>query len=531
MARTGRVDPSTWGLDAAGASVGGRGFGVGQNMDSSDDATGRSTMQMQTYEFSSFDWEANQRRVAELVKKSDLGQGRTVHHPPRRGGRVLLSWPRPAFVAPSPLETAVLDAIHGHVVRALARLPRPAVREHGRGVVLAGHCYGCLGDPATNVVANAIWHDAALFPPSRHDNERRPLDMAGAAALYRCARRSLDGLVAFMRSYCPEVSHDEALRCLEATGADLGAAVRMATGGEDAFSRVGGAASSSSPRVRDAFENAATAARHPDPAAYARFTESLMGPTPEAATVRSEMLAAASTGTLSPAAVDTISAALRRLHGVDHAPPPPLPQLSRGAQRAVAHVTNAFMQTQAYTATKVVELALQRHAAQTGEELSLHFICGKHKFYKDSAIHHHINFLAKRKTTAAAAGEAAAAPALFFAEVDALARDAGDVTLCCPVPVAQGPGGCEACECGGTRLVHPAAGGVEFQGRVGFTDGDDPAMVKLCAKTPEHEISVPLEEDHVFFDAGMHPEMARYLENRYSAMDDDHVDLSFIQLL
>ncbi|KAK3127910.1 hypothetical protein QOZ80_7AG0580030 [Eleusine coracana subsp. coracana] len=336
--------------------------------------------------------------------------------------------------------------------------------------------------------------------------------MVGAAALYRCARRSLDGLVAFMRSYCPD--DEKTLRCLAANGADLSAAVRMATGGE-----LFGAGAS--PRVRDAFESAAKAARHPDPAMFARFSEALMGPDPGAATVRFVLMLACSTGTLSPATIDTISAALRRLmHGRVHTPPLPAPQLSRGAQRAVGHTTDAFMERQASMATIVVGvgLALQKHAMQTGEALSLHLIYGASRFRRGREIVYHINFLATKGMFEA--------PTLFFAEFNALVRDAAsDVTLCRRVPASQGPGGCEACEfVGGQRLVHPA--GEEFKGRViEFAPGEE-----SLKKHPDNEIfGGPLDEDYVFFDAGLHPEMACFLEDRYSAMDDDHVDLTFMR--
>ncbi|XP_062189943.1 uncharacterized protein LOC133892976 [Phragmites australis] len=209
-----------------------------------------------------------------------------------------------------------------------------------------------------------------------------------------------------MRSYCPEVSTDESLRCLEASKAELDAAVRMAS-------------------------------------------------------------------------------ALHQLHGV-HTPPPPPPQLSRGARRAVDHVKNSFMEHQAYVVAMIAELALQKHTTQTGQDSracpSLHL---RQTPVRERPLHDPPRQLLgelKQKATQFA-GEA---PSLFFAEVNALTRGASDVTLCCPAPPSHGPGGCSACEFGGKRLVHPT--GEEFYGRVGFTDGEDPAMVDRFKKHPDSEL-------------------------------------------
>lgn len=148
------------------------------------------------------------------------------------------------------------------------------------------------------------------------------------------------------------------------------------------------------------------------------------------------------------------------MHG-DSTPPPPAPPLSRGAQRAVDLVTDRHQES---TVTRIAELAIQKHAAETDQELNLHFICGEHQFLSDRirGTLHHINFVARRK------GDEA--PALFFAEVNALVGDASDVTLCSRAAVA-GPWRLLGLRVWRKRLVHPV--GKEFNGRVGFTDEEE----------------------------------------------------------
>uniref|UniRef100_A0A0D9WT12 PIR2-like helical domain-containing protein n=1 Tax=Leersia perrieri TaxID=77586 RepID=A0A0D9WT12_9ORYZ len=72
----------------------------------------------------------------------------------------------------------LLDAIHGIYIRVLAVLPAAGGEiwaKRGRfirSLLAAGHCYGPL-DPVSNIVVNAVFHDAASPPPPP------PLDAGG----------------------------------------------------------------------------------------------------------------------------------------------------------------------------------------------------------------------------------------------------------------------------------------------------------------------------------------------------------------
>ncbi|KAL6636635.1 hypothetical protein ACP70R_024207 [Stipagrostis hirtigluma subsp. patula] len=99
------------------------------------------------------------------------------------------------------MKRLLLDRIHGFYLAAISRVPAALLRSRlHRALLMAGHCYGPF-DPVANILANAIWHDAAF--PVR--GELFEADMI---------RRSLDGLVAFVRALFPGLSKHDAVRHL-----------------------------------------------------------------------------------------------------------------------------------------------------------------------------------------------------------------------------------------------------------------------------------------------------------------------------
>uniref|UniRef100_A0A0D3HCU6 PIR2-like helical domain-containing protein n=1 Tax=Oryza barthii TaxID=65489 RepID=A0A0D3HCU6_9ORYZ len=121
------------------------------------------------------------------------------------------------------LQSVLVDKIHGFYLEALALLPQHLLRgRYHRSVVMAGHCYGPL-DPASNIILNTIWYDAAFPVPKE---QHLDLDMIGRWALIRAECCSIAGLVAGLAGdYNP--SELQAIRCLLYANGDFATAMSV----------------------------------------------------------------------------------------------------------------------------------------------------------------------------------------------------------------------------------------------------------------------------------------------------------------
>ena len=81
-------------------------------------------------------------------------------------------------------------------------------------------------------------------------------------------------------------------------------------------------------------------------------------------------------------------------------------------------------------------------------------------------------------------------------------------------------GRCFVCDYNGVKLFHPVD--EEFNGI------EDPSADHPLVKDPTSELGAPLNEDYIFFEIKLHPEIATFLEANYSYMNEDQVDLSFM---
>uniref|UniRef100_A0ACD5YHL3 Uncharacterized protein n=1 Tax=Avena sativa TaxID=4498 RepID=A0ACD5YHL3_AVESA len=361
-----------------------------------------------------------------------------------------------AFQHRRSLRRTLLDTIHGFYLRAFARLPAGELRsKYHRSLLDAGHCYGPMDDPVSNILLNTVWYDAAAFPP----NSEEELDMGDAAAtaqsLLRIAARSLYGLLSFLGTRYPDLEYPDAIRCLLSADADLGAAATEAE-------RLG-----HRPRctVREAYAAAAAAAWHPQPDAQAQRLSSCGTDT---ISIASSLLQ--NGGPL------VSSQDLMRLGSLLISPKPgDVPP-----QRQPASVVPRPPQDGRIYAK--VKAALTRYSLQVIDRpmYEVHVICGvnervsgpelrvKQKWngclpYFFHYYRTHVNFLAS--AAAGADGPAPAAPVLFFAE---LSNDQDDETACCqpvsaPPPCAGHLPRCLYCDHEASGIVHPAV--EEFHGR------------------------------------------------------------------
>ncbi|XP_039779714.1 uncharacterized protein LOC120647135 [Panicum virgatum] len=102
----------------------------------------------------------------------------------------------------------LLGLIRGYYIDAISRLPAAELRTTlARGLLLGGHCYGPL-HPVHNIIINSAWY-AAAFPFRATDSDTIDVDVTTTEGINRLARRSLDGLVAYLRHLCPALSHDD----------------------------------------------------------------------------------------------------------------------------------------------------------------------------------------------------------------------------------------------------------------------------------------------------------------------------------
>uniref|UniRef100_A0A0E0IR67 PIR2-like helical domain-containing protein n=1 Tax=Oryza nivara TaxID=4536 RepID=A0A0E0IR67_ORYNI len=121
------------------------------------------------------------------------------------------------------LQSVLVDKIHGFYLEALALLPQHLLRgRYHRSVVMAGHCYGPL-DPASNIILNTIWYDAAFPVPKE---QHLDLDMIGRWALIRAECCSIAGLVAGLAGDY-NLSELQAIRCLLYANGDFATAMSV----------------------------------------------------------------------------------------------------------------------------------------------------------------------------------------------------------------------------------------------------------------------------------------------------------------
>ncbi|KAG2603458.1 uncharacterized protein LOC120709325 [Panicum virgatum] len=168
----------------------------------------------------------------------------------------------------------LLTVIHRYYLDAISRLPPAELRTTlARGLLVGGHCFGLLG-PVHNIIVNSIWY-AAAFPlrggaaTDTEDDEVRAI--LATDGIVRICRRSLQGLVASLRHYCPSLSTADALYQLMNADADLSAAVALANG----TTRSSALRAMASQNLV-AFHLAAEAAQHPNPTTLAHFASSVL---------------------------------------------------------------------------------------------------------------------------------------------------------------------------------------------------------------------------------------------------------------
>ncbi|KAL6645326.1 hypothetical protein ACP70R_016934 [Stipagrostis hirtigluma subsp. patula] len=394
----------------------------------------------------------------------------------------------------------LLNSIHRYYLDAISRLSPAVLRTTVvRGLLVGGHCFGPF-HPVHNIILNSLWYDAAFplpLPPTDDDDSTADDVLFSTDGIARICHRSLDGLLASLRHFCPSLSTGDALCQLMYAGADLAAAVAMADG-----TTKSAALRAMASHGLAAFHLAARTARHPNPAAFAPFASSALPALNQQHNIVQFL---------------QISHALSTLHtnhltyllspALPHEPPrSPLMPSAKVLDR-IASQKKQFKDA-GKQVLNVVNNALQHYTLRSGDQLMLHSVCGV-SLLKEEGLHncYHINFLAYQEDSGTRVG----APVLFFTEAIILASNETDIRLCVPVDPVTDIGCCFACESNKKMVVHPFydeyLGGREFQVDEVEYAGD---------------FLNPVDVDYIFFDAVRDRALANYLGDSNLALMYDH---------
>jgi hypothetical protein len=133
-----------------------------------------------------------------------------------------------------------LAPIKAAYAAAVRRLPIDDMPDLLECLYLGGHCVGLL-DPASNIVLNGLnllcRRRAGAYSPPSHSLSRMPPDPLHVGAWGSIAFRSYEGLLAFILTYFPYLTQDQARLYLHLSGGDLAVAVRI--GELEQFAAVG----------------------------------------------------------------------------------------------------------------------------------------------------------------------------------------------------------------------------------------------------------------------------------------------------
>ncbi|RLN21814.1 uncharacterized protein C2845_PM07G36280 [Panicum miliaceum] len=388
----------------------------------------------------------------------------------------------------------LLNVIHRYYLDAISRLPPAELRTTlARGLLVGGHCFGPLG-PVHNIIVNIIQLGPAAFPlrgggaDDTEDDEVRAI--LATDGIVRICHRSLQGLVASLRHYCPSLSsRADALYQLMNADADLSAAVALANG-----TTRSSALQAMASQNLVAFQLAADAAQHPNPTTFAHFAASLL---PTVSAQHNIPMSLLINRFLSAGNINHLSTVL--LPGLPNEPRQPSLALRPQVIDWITSQKQQFKDT-GKQVLDVVNMASQHYALQTGEQLILHSVCGVSLLNEQGLEgYYHINFLANRKDSGSAVG----APVLLFTETIVLAHDEIDVHLCALVDPLTDIGCCFACEKNKKKIVHPTYD--EYCGCRNFEEDE----VDSSSNFPK-----PLDVDYIFFDADRDRAVVNYLDDQ-----------------
>ncbi|KAK3128339.1 hypothetical protein QOZ80_6BG0460260 [Eleusine coracana subsp. coracana] len=367
--------------------------------------------------------------------------------------------PKPESLPPvrGAMKRMLLSTIHGFYLQALAMMPTAELRSrYHRSLLMGGYCYGPL-DPVSNIIVNTIWYDET-FPTSK---EAVTLNMVSTDSLWRLVSRSFYGLISFLCTRYPDITPDQALHRLHASGAKLHVA--------DHPDLIYGTHDDDDASVAEAYFAAATAAFHTNPLVQQEFLGSA-GALPKLK-LASEALKDGRQLTSEDlefiAMLLCCSSTGSSFNRQQEAPPEKIKKWFFPKPTEYVH---SFWE-QHERVSKRVNAALHTYNKNRVQRYELHIICGVNELVSGPELclgmfsnprtfifhHSHINFLATCE---------GGPPTLFFAEC--CNHDADDSSWCVPILPHRDAVRCIYCEDEGDRILHPAmksfhGRGIEFE--------------------------------------------------------------------
>ncbi|KAG8056303.1 hypothetical protein GUJ93_ZPchr0002g26641 [Zizania palustris] len=374
------------------------------------------------------------------------------------------------------LRGILMDRVHDHYLKAVSRFPMKDLQtSHLCSLLKAGYCFGPF-DPVSNIIVNTVWHNTT-FPPSKE------FEMDMICTLQHVESRSVNGLIAFVRSCFPVISEHKAMVYLLKNNLDACKAIRMAKSERCDVS------------VCDdnGYKAATKAASHPNPEAYYEFVVQSLSTV--ISTVRS-LLQAAHILSCSEILRLTTLLSLSSVESLD-----PTIELTKEALKRITNYKEDFLTQQSFVRGKV-EAALRNYEQSNGCCYDLGVICGVNDsvgketgFFDTKFQYTHANFWAIQENGTVA---------LFFAEFS----NDGDndyKPFCYPVTgLSTQEVRCCYCEFQGIRIVHPIEdcweGGNGFEkiarGEHTITNADIFSHVKLI----DNQVMGIFVQDYIYLD-------------------------------
>lgn len=395
------------------------------------------------------------------------------------------------------LRGVLMDRVHEHYLKAVSRFPMKDLQtRHHRGLLKAGFCFGPF-DPVSNIIVNTVWYDTAFLPS-------KEFGVDVICTLRHVESRSVNGLIAFVRSCSPAISEHKAMVYLLKSNLDACKAVRMAKSGEC--------------DVADCDDNgykaAAKAASHPNPEAYCEFVMQSLASV--RSTVRSLLRAS---HMLSPGEILRLSALLS--FSSAEALEPTI-QLTKDALKRITNYNEDFLTQQSFVHGKV-EVALRSYEQYKGCHYDLGVICGVNDCVgKETGIfdtkfqYTHANFWASQDKGTAT---------LFFSEFSN-DEDSNYEPICYPVSgLSTQEVRCCYCEYQGVRIVHPIekcwerASGFEriACGEHNFTNAEIVSRAKLI----DNQVMGIFVKDYIYLDPTHDAKLIQAVNRAESVMNLD----------
>lgn len=310
--------------------------------------------------------------------------------------------------------------IHALYLKAFTVLPSNVSRRLVRYILFAGHCYGPLGDPVSNIIVNSIWHSIVFPLPSSADSESQAYDILDPLSMLRVEVRSLKGLVALLRAANSDCSMQRAMELLCSSSCHLS-------------------------QEMHGFTTAAEAAQHPQHAALGSFLSSL---TPDTL-YNLQTLLSTTNGTLSSESLHRVECILTyALRETAVVFPPKEAELCKVAKDTLLAKRAEYNDLRLFFRSEL-EKVLKKYASEHPQEPKYvpSVICGVVQTFFSDWDAYHVNFVA--------ASESGDDNQLFFAELDV---HQSKPSFCCRLHLTvTHTGRCYYSQTSSVKIMYPAS--------------------------------------------------------------------------